>query len=185
MRIIAGAFRGMRLHGPKGDKVRPTIDRVREAIFSMLTPEVQDARVLDLFAGTGAMGLEALSRGAAISVFVDQSADSVRLIRENIGLCRAELKSRVIREPVLSAIRRLASQNELFDIIFLDPPYGKGFVQETLEILEEVAQADAVVIAEHYLKDVLPETLGPWTKDRERRYGDTLISIYSRGCSTQ
>ena len=97
MRIIAGAFRGRRLHGPKGDKVRPTIDRVREAIFSMLGPDIPDARVLDLFAGTGAMGLEALSRGAALSVFVDQSADSVRLIRENIELCKAESQSRVIR----------------------------------------------------------------------------------------
>jgi 16S rRNA (guanine(966)-N(2))-methyltransferase RsmD len=185
MRIIAGAFRGRRLHGPKGDKVRPTIDRVREAIFSMLAPEIPDSRVLDLFAGTGAMGLEALSRGAALSVFVDQSADSVRLIRENIELCGAESKSRVIREPALSAIRRLASQNELFDIIFLDPPYGKGFIQETLEILEKVAQTDAIVVAEHHVKDESPATLGPWIRDRERRYGDTLISIYSRECSTR
>ena len=131
------------------------------------------------------MGLEARSRGAALSVFVDRSADSVRLIRENIELCKAESKSRVIREPALSAIRRLASQNELFDVIFLDPPYGKGFIQETLELLETVAQADAIAVAEHHVKDASPETSGPWVKDRERRYGDTQISIYSRGCSTQ
>ena len=151
----------------------------------MIAPEVPDAKVLDLFAGTGAMGLEALSRGAGLSVFVDQSADSVRLIRENIELCGVQSKSRVIREPALSAIRRLASQNELFDLIFLDPPYGKGFIGETLEILETVAQTDAVVVAEHHIKDVSPATLGPWNKDRERKYGDTLISIYYRGCSLQ
>ncbi len=185
MRIIAGAFRGRRLHGPKGDRVRPTIDRVREAIFSMLASEIPNAKVLDLFAGTGAMGLEALSRGAAFSVFVDQSADSVRLIRENIALCRAEAKSRVMREPAVSAIRRLATNDEFFDIIFLDPPYGKGLIQETLAVLDTVAEAQAIVIAEHHIKDSLPATLGPWVQDRERKYGDTLISIYSRECSNQ
>jgi 16S rRNA (guanine966-N2)-methyltransferase len=180
MRIIAGAYRGRRLHAPKGDKIRPTIDRVREAIFNIIAPEVPDARVLDLFAGTGAMGLEALSRGAALSVFVDQSAEAIRLIRKNVDLCGAGDRSLLLHESAPVAIRHLASRNELFDVIFMDPPYGKGYIEIALETLETVAQPDALVIAEHHVKDETPPIKGPWRKDRERRYGDTLISIYLR-----
>jgi 16S rRNA (guanine966-N2)-methyltransferase len=180
MRVIAGAFRGRRLHTPKGDKIRPTIDKVREAIFNIVASEVPDAKVLDLFAGTGAMGLEALSRGAAECVFVDQSDEAVRLIRENAALCGAQDKVRIIREAIPSAIRRLASKNELFDLIFMDPPYGQGHIEKSLGVLETVAGPDALVIAESHVKDETPTRLTVWSKDRERRYGDTLISIYSR-----
>jgi len=181
MRIIAGAFRGRRLHAPKSNRIRPTIDRVREAVFNMIAPEVPGAKVLDLFAGTGAMGLEALSRGAHFCFFVDKSSEAVSLIGENVQLCAAQDRSRIIHGPVASAIRRLGSENELFDLIFMDPPYGKGYIDKTLEIVGAVARNDAFVIAEYYIKDKPP--LVPvlvWQKDRERRYGDTLISVYSR-----
>jgi 16S rRNA (guanine966-N2)-methyltransferase len=181
MRIIAGAFRGRRLHTPKDNRIRPTIDRVREAVFNIIAEEVPGAKVLDLFAGTGAMGLEALSRGAHFCFFVDNGAEAVSLIRENVQLCGAQDRSRVIKGPVASAIRRLGSGNELFDLIFMDPPYGKGYIEKALEIVGAVARNDALVIAEHHIKDKPP--LVPvlvWQKDRERRYGDTLISVYSR-----
>ena len=126
MRIIAGAFRGRLLRAPKGNRIRPTIDRVRESIFNIIAAEVAGAKVLDLFAGTGAMGLEALSRGAQFCCFVDQGEEAVRLIRENVQLCAAQERSRIIQGPAASAIRRLGSENELFDLIFMDPPYGKG-----------------------------------------------------------
>ncbi|MHC1727185.1 MAG: 16S rRNA (guanine(966)-N(2))-methyltransferase RsmD [Syntrophobacteraceae bacterium] len=184
MRIIAGAFRGRRLIAPKDQKIRPTIDRVREAIFSMIAADVPDARVLDLFAGTGAMGLEALSRGAAFSVFVDQNAVAVRIIRSNIELCGARDRSRVVHEPAASAIQRLASKGELFDLIFMDPPYGKGYIGQALEALDVVAEKGALLIAERHKRDEAPQSLGPWIKDRERRYGDTLIALYSLEHST-
>jgi 16S rRNA (guanine(966)-N(2))-methyltransferase RsmD len=180
MRIIAGAFRGRRLHSPKGDKIRPTIDRVREAVFNIIAAEISDASVLDLFAGTGAMGLEALSRGAAGCVFVDQSDEAVRLIRENVALCGVQENVRIVREAIDSAVRRLVAKNELFDLIFMDPPYGKGQIEKTLGILDAVAGQDSLVIAESHVKDESPAHLTVWSKDRERRYGDTLISIYSR-----
>ncbi len=180
MRIIAGAFRGRRLHSPRGGKIRPTIDRVREAIFNIVASEVPDASVLDLFAGTGAMGLEALSRGALRAVFVDQDSEAVRLIRANVELCRASDRARIIQEPVPSAVRRLAAKNDKFDLIFLDPPYAKGLVEATLVLLDGIAEAGALVVAEHHVKDEAPPKLGIWSRERERRYGDTLVSIYCR-----
>ncbi|MFZ0943450.1 MAG: 16S rRNA (guanine(966)-N(2))-methyltransferase RsmD [Syntrophobacteraceae bacterium] len=179
MRIIAGAFRGRRLHAPKGNRIRPTIDWVREAVFNMIATEVPGAKVLDLFAGTGAMGLEALSRGAHSCFFVDNSAEAVSLIRENVQLCAAQDRSRIIHGPAASAIRRLGSENELFDLIFMDPPYGKGYIEKTLEIVGAIARDDALVIAEHHIKDKPPVVPAIWRKDRERKYGDTLISVYS------
>ena len=179
MRIIAGAFRGRRLHAPKSNRIRPTIDRVREAVFNMIAPEVPGAKVLDLFAGTGAMGLEALSRGAHFCFFVDKSSEAVSLIGENVQLCAAQDRSRIIRGSAASAIRRLGSENELFDLIFMDPPYGKGYIEKTLEIVGAIARDDALVIAEQHIKDKPPLVPAIWRKDRERKYGDTLISVYS------
>ena len=136
--------------------------------------------MLDLFAGTGAMGLEALSRGAQFCCFVDQGEEAVRLIRENVQLCGAQERSRIIQGSAASAIRRLGSENELFDLIFMDPPYGKGLIEKSLQIIGGVAQDDALVIAEQHIKDEPPKVSGIWQKDRERRYGDTLISVYSK-----
>jgi 16S rRNA (guanine(966)-N(2))-methyltransferase RsmD len=179
MRIIAGAFRGRRLHAPRDNRIRPTIDRVRESIFNIIAGKVSGAKVLDLFAGTGAMGLEALSRGARFCFFVDKEPEAVRLIRENVKLCAAQDLSRIIQAPVDAAIGRLNSENELFDLIFMDPPYGEGYLEETLAMVGAVAMTDAVVVAERYVKDEPPLVPEIWQNERERRYGDTLISVYS------
>ena len=168
------------MHTPKDKSIRPTIDRVREAVFSMIAAQVPGARVLDLFAGTGAMGLEALSRGARFCLFVDHGAEAVRIIRENIRLCVVQERSRIIQGPVTSVLRRLCSENELFDLIFMDPPYGKGYLEESIEIVGKIASDDALVIAERHVKDEQPAVPALWQKDRERKYGDTLISLYSR-----
>ncbi len=181
MRIISGDFRGRRLQGPDSAKIRPTSDRVREAVFSMIAPYVAQARVLDLFAGSGALGLEALSRGAAYCCFVDNGAEALRLLRANIDLCGARDRSRLLQATAPSALRLLESQNEYFDLVFLDPPYGKGLVEKVLEILGPVVGADALVIAERHVKDLKePISTPAWQTDRERRYGDTMISIYLR-----
>jgi 16S rRNA (guanine966-N2)-methyltransferase len=180
MRIVAGAFGGRRLHVPKGLEIRPTSDRVREAIFSIIGQAVSGAKVLDLFAGTGALGLEALSRGASEVVFVDQSLAAVKLIRDNIELCNVQDRVRVIHGSVNQAIHRLDVQGECFDLIFMDPPYGKGSIQKALVNLAAVAQSKSLVVAEHDSKDLLPSSLQEWTKTQERKYGDTTISFYLR-----
>lgn len=180
MRIVAGAFRGRRLNTPKGLKTRPTSDRVREAIFNIIAPHLAGARVLDLFAGTGAMGLEALSRGAESAVFVDESSDAVRLIRSNVTLCGVEDRTRIVQGSVEQALKRICSAGDLFDVIFLDPPYGKGYVEKALPHAAAAARLEALAVAEHHVKDVLPESAGGWARFRERRYGDTVISFFSR-----
>lgn len=178
MRIVAGDFRGRKLHTPKDAQIRPTTDRVREAIFNIIASQVPRAAVLDLFAGTGALGLEALSRGASRAVFIDRSPEAVRLIQANIELCRAKDRAKVLKGPILPVIQRLAKQEEAFQLIFLDPPYGKGYIEETLLQLDKVAQDDALVVAEHHIKDVLAQHLGEWIRTQERRYGDTAISFF-------
>ncbi len=180
MRIIAGTFGGRRLFPPKGPAIRPTADRVREAIFSIIGPAVAGAEVLDLFAGTGAMGLEALSRGASRATFVDQSRHAVQLIRLNVELCGMVDRTSVIQGSVDQVIRRLAAQREAFDLIFIDPPYGRNTIQQTLPILGEVARPETIVVAEHGSRDLLPVQLQEWSQTGERHYGDTMVSFYMR-----
>ncbi len=180
MRIVAGEFRGRRLHTPKGEGIRPTADRVREAMFSIIGSRLPDAMVLDLYAGTGALGLEAISRGAASAVFVDQNPAAIRLIRSNIQLCGAEGRSRIIQASVQRAVRQLAGEALAFSLVFLDPPYGRGHVDSILPDLHRIADASTMVVAEHHAKDILPSTCGKWVRTQERLYGDTAISFYMR-----
>ncbi|MBP8645829.1 MAG: 16S rRNA (guanine(966)-N(2))-methyltransferase RsmD [Syntrophobacteraceae bacterium] len=180
MRIVAGAFRGRRLLTPRGLHIRPTSDRVREAMFSILAPYLPEARVLDLYAGTGALGLEALSRGAVRSVFVDDHPEALRLIRANVKLCGVEDRAEILSGPVDRVIRRLACRGEGFHLIFLDPPYGKGLLEKSIPELVPLAFPQALAVAEHGAGEVLPECLGDWVRVEERRYGDTMISFYRR-----
>ncbi|NLI80743.1 MAG: 16S rRNA (guanine(966)-N(2))-methyltransferase RsmD [Deltaproteobacteria bacterium] len=182
MRIVAGEFRGRRLDSPRTRKIRPTPDRVREALFSMLAQELPGAKVLDLFAGTGALGLEALSRGAAFSVFVDNDPEALRLIYSNIRRCGVEVRTRVIAAPAEAALSLMADEGSVFDLIFMDPPYGKGHLETLLPQLHRIAGAATLVIAEHHTKDILPPTCGIWLRFKQRFYGDTAISIYSPLC---
>jgi 16S rRNA (guanine(966)-N(2))-methyltransferase RsmD len=182
MRIVAGTFRGRRLLAPRGQEIRPTSDRVREAIFSIIGPAVAGARVLDLFAGTGALGLEALSRGAEEAVFVDQSVKAVRLIRSNAELCGVLGRVSIVHEPINQALRRLGGRGKTFDLVFMDPPYGKGFVQKTLSDLAGVARDETLVVAEQGARDLLPPPLEEqdWLRVQERKYGDTVVSFFVR-----
>lgn len=134
--------------------------------------------VLDLFAGTGALGLEALSRGASQAIFVDQSHEAIRLVRSNIARCGASDRAEVIHASAEGAIRQLAGRGALFQLIFMDPPYAKGDVERILPRLDLLADTGALVVAEHGVKEALPERFGPWHRILERRYGDTAISLY-------
>lgn len=185
MRIVAGEFRGRRLHAPKGMSIRPTSDRVREAIFNIAGPCLRNVRVLDLFAGTGALGLEALSRGAAQAVFVDDAAEAIRLISVNIKICGVQERTLVVRGAVGRVLDRLVrnGQKEPFDkfqMVFLDPPYGHGHVEKTLGLLTQLTAQGALVVAEHHTKDLVPARLGEWVLSQQRKYGATIVSFYMK-----
>jgi len=168
MRIVAGRWRGRRIRPPDDTRVRPTADRVREAWMSIVMPYLGDARVLDLFAGSGALGIEALSRGAASADLVEVSASGVRAIRENAELLGAGDELRVHRADALRFIEKLEPRT--FDIAFADPPYGHGLARAVAERWLSVPFA-AVLGVEHAAKEPMPE-------GDTRRYGDTAITFY-------
>lgn len=179
MRIIAGEYKGRRITAPENDRVRPTTGKVKEAVFSMLMNDIYDAVVVDLFAGTGNLGLEALSRGARKCYFGDNSRESLKLINENISHCGAEERSVVIPgtyERVLDRIREKA------DIFLLDPPYRDGLLTDAIERIAELdlLADDGVIVAEHHSDEKLPDTLSGFTKLKEKRYGTILVNIYGK-----
>jgi len=179
MRIIAGEYRGRRLLAPEGKDIRPTTDKTREALFSILMNEIPDARVLDLFAGTGALGIEALSRGAAGCTFIDQSRAAVRLIRENLAACGPEAERRAC--VCAGDFRRvLAGLDEPFDIILMDPPYGQRLWRPAMEIIAEnrLLTPGGVLVCEHRREEELPGEIVGFVRQKERRYGISKLSIY-------
>lgn len=182
MRVIAGTARGRRLATFQGTDIRPTPDRVREALFSMLLSRLgslQGARVLDLFAGSGAMGIEAISRGARHAWFVDNSAQGQATIEKNLQLSGLADRATLIDASVTDVLPVLASQGP-FDLIFLDPPYAKGLAPATLEriLALDLLAPDGMISAETGAKEVMPATLGNLEKTVEKRYGSTSIHLY-------
>ncbi len=179
MRIIAGELRGRRLVPVRG-RMRPTSDKVREAIFHILDQSVRETWVLDLFAGTGALAFEALSRGAREAVLVEDHPAALRVLRSNIQVLALENRTRVIPAPVRVALKRLKVQAEKFGLVFLDPPYGRGLVETTLVLLEAstLLLASARVVAEHSCRENPPEGLKVLQLSDLRRYGDTCVSFY-------
>ena len=181
MRIIAGALKGRILSPVKG-RTRPTAARVREAIFNILGAAVAEARVLDLFAGTGALGIEALSRGAAAAVFVEDHPEALKGLRRNLETLGLVERSQVLPLPAAAALRKLSARREPFGLVFLDPPYGGGVAQATLIALAaaNLLLPGAWVVAEHSRRETLPETAGVLGQRTLRRYGDTQVAIYVR-----
>lgn len=159
------------------NRVRPTTDKVKEAIFSILMNEIYGSNVLDLFSGTGNLGLEALSRGAEHCWFCDSSRDSLKLIRENITYCKANERSTVLAGDFRKVLARITTQ---MDIILLDPPYGMDMLPECFDLISEydLLAENGLIIAEHRKEEQLPEELGKYSKIKERKYGTVVISIY-------
>ena len=180
MRIIAGALKGRRLVTPKGDTTRPTADQVRIALMDTLMPRLPGARVLDLFAGAGGVGLEALSRGAAEVVFVERDARAVAALRENVAALGVAAAARVKRGDVLRELEGLYRTGERFDVVFLDPPYDAGLVETTLESLGGggLLLAEGWVIAQHFTKRAPAERVGSLFAFRTRRFGETTLTFY-------
>jgi 16S rRNA (guanine966-N2)-methyltransferase len=179
MRIIAGAFKGRRLAPVKG-RIRPTAAKVREAVFSILGPGVGGLRVLDLFAGTGALGIEALSRGAAAAIFVEDHPESLKVLRRNLEDLALADRTTVWPLPVTTALKQLAGRGESFGLAFLDPPYGGPDAVSALTALAglPLLAPGARVVVEHSRRESLPEVCGGLTRLTVRRYGDTQVAFY-------
>lgn len=179
MRIIAGRLRGRRLATVRGP-IRPTSARVREAIFNILGEEIRGGRVLDLFSGTGALGIEALSRGAQIAIFVEQNSAALQVLQKNLENCGLTEVSRVISRSVSQGLKQLAAQQQQFELIFLDPPYGRGLATAALALLAKsgVAAPGSRIVIEHGRQEELADIYLSLNRDDERRYGETIVSFY-------
>ena len=181
MRVIAGTHRGRRLRGPQGTALRPTSDRVREALFSILGNRLPNSRVLDLYAGTGAIGIEALSRGAAHVMAVESRAASLALLRHNVTDCQMTQAVTIQARTVQQFLTRPELWQGPYDIIFADPPYDavRDLEQMIPRIGAGLGTSDAWLIIEHASKSSLPETLGPLRFLKRYVYGDTSLSLYA------
>ena len=179
MRIIAGDFKGRKLVTPKNYDVRPTGDKVKGSIFSMISSYIYDAVVIDLFAGTGNLGLEALSRGARKVYFVDKSNVSLDIVKENIEKLGVEDLSNVVN---LTFDRALDNIDECADIIFLDPPYNKGLIKLSIEniISKDKLVAEGIIVAEHSIDEIVEDLPLELNLLKEKTYGDTIVSIYKK-----
>jgi 16S rRNA (guanine(966)-N(2))-methyltransferase RsmD len=179
MRIISGVSKGRRLATPKNQILRPTSDRVKESIFNILREQINGKTVLDLFAGTGNLGIEALSRGAKKAFFVEKGRQALRLIQRNLTQCRLEDQSEIIPKDVNRAIGILKQRRESFDLILMDPPYASGLIKRTLMKLNSnpIYHKDSILVIEHDRRELLPPQLDGWDLIREQRVGDTVISF--------
>lgn len=180
MRVIAGKVRGLTLKTIDGDSTRPTRDMVREALFSILANDIPDASFLDLFAGSGAMGIEALSRGAAFSMFVDLNPKCVRVIKENLEKAKFVETSEVYNTDYKKAIQKLSE--DMFDIIYVDPPYNKEMGIDAINRLSEknVLKDGGVIILETDTNEVVPDEIGRYEKFNYKRYGRNILSLFRR-----
>ena len=181
MRVISGEARGRKLLSPKGLAVRPTGDRFRETLFDIIGPDIRDSAFLDLFAGSGAIGIEALSRGAESAVFVDNSPDAVRVIEKNIDLVRYRGRSLVLGTDCLEALRSLSEKGRSFDYIFMDPPYRLNLCTAVLRAIGDLSllRAGGLVIAEQASDEELPEAAG-FVRSRIKEYTATRFVFLIR-----
>ena len=191
MRVIAGAFRGRRLVAPRGNRVvRPTADRVKESVFGILRERVIDANFLDLCAGTGNIGIEALSRGAKHVTFLERDPRCIKVIAENLRACglpttpdaahESTGKICLLRRDVVKGLTYLERQAAVFEIIYFDPPYDTGLYATCLALLAENAllHTNGTLLVEHAKRSVMPDTIGRLTRSRQTNYGDTVVSFY-------
>ncbi len=177
MRVITGSAKGKRLETPAGRDVRPTPERVKEGLFSALHFDIEGRRVLDLFAGSGQLSVEALSRGAATAVLVDKAAVSVKAASNNIASCGFSEVAKVVQSDYASFC---AMSNETFDIVFLDPPYNEGLLIPALKAVMPLVSDYGFIVCEHPPEVVLQEEIGGFCISKQYRYGKVLITVYRR-----
>lgn len=184
MRVISGIAKGRRLFPPRDRQVRPTSDRIKEALFSIIFSQrgdLDEASVLDLFSGTGNLGIEALSRGAARAAFVDNRRESLDLIRKNLHCTGLEESAEVAALDAFAAIEEFAAHGRRFDLIMADPPYGRGLAEKLLlhPSLASLLSDNALLVIETSDREELPETCGALSRCDKRIYGDTAIAFYT------
>ena len=179
MRVITGKARGIQLKTPQGMLTRPTADRVKEALFSIIRFDIANAKVLDLFGGTGQLGFEALSQGAETAVFVDAREEACGLIRENLKKTHLESQASVVRADYMEYLRRCREQ---FDIIFLDPPYAEVFLENALNQITEIdiLHSGGIIIAERPVGKELFQEFPHYSRSKDYKYGKTLLTIYRK-----
>lgn len=179
MRVITGKARGVNLKTPDGMQTRPTTDRVKEALFSIINFDIPGANVLDLFGGTGQLGIEALSRGAKSATFVDAGDAACRLIRENLKRTKLEAYGKVVRSDYMEYLSRCREQ---YQIIFLDPPYAEVFLENALKRITEIdiLQSGGIIVTERPLGKELPWEFEGYTRSRDYKYGKVLLTIYRK-----
>ena len=179
MRVITGTARGRKLKELSGLETRPTTDKVKESLFNIIQFDIEGRRVLDLFGGTGQLGIECLSRGAASCTFVDIRKEAAALIRENVALCGFQDRSRVVQGDYLAF---LTGCREKFDLVFLDPPYGAGMLEKALEAIAkiDIMTENGIIVCESAAESALPELAAPYAKGRDYRYGKIKITLYHR-----
>ncbi len=179
MRVITGSARGRRLKELEGMETRPTTDRVKEGLFNILQFDIEGRRVLDLFAGTGQLGIECLSRGAASAVFVDRRADAVKLIRENLKVTELTDRARVVSGD---SMEYLKSVREKFDLVLLDPPYAADLLENAISHLArfDILAPHGILVAEHPVEKAMPALAAPYRLHRTYRYGKISLTVYRR-----
>ncbi len=179
MRVITGTARGRRLNELKGNETRPTTDKVKESIFNIIQFDIEGRHVLDLFAGTGQLGIECLSRGAERATFVDARSDAVRLIRENLKVTELADRATVLTADYATM---LSAAKEKYDLIFLDPPYETKLLDRSLELISQfdILREHGIIVCESPQDKTLPELSEPYSKYREYRYGKIKITVYHR-----
>jgi RNA methyltransferase, RsmD family len=176
MRVITGSARGRKLKTPVGYDVRPTTDSVKEAVFNIIQADIEGRKVLDLFAGTGQLGIEALSRGAESAVFIDSDSESLKIVKENLSLCG--FKATVIKTDAVSYLENCGT----FDLIFIDPPYDSGLYDKVLEKINlfDILSDGGIIIVECRRENQLPDMDSPYRKLREYNYGKIKIASYTK-----
>lgn len=182
MRVITGLARGRKLKELPGMSTRPTTSRVKESVFNIIQFDVEGRRVLDLFGGTGQMGIEALSRGASSAVFTDVNKEAVAVIRENLETCGLSKQGQVVHSDYLAYLSRC---KEKFDLIFLDPPYASGFLEKALETIAtiDIVSENGIIVCESDLRKELPSLPHPYEFGKEYRYGKIKVTTYRRSIS--
>jgi len=182
MRVIAGKYKGKRLVAPKGFDARPTADRVKESLFSILRDEIIDSDFLDLFAGSGNVGIEALSRGTHSATFIDKNRISIKSIIANLERCELQNAPNVtvLRMEAIKALGYFSKRNSVFDIIFLDPPYHSELLEKSLHKISDcgILSQTGTIVAEHHRSQILPDKIGQIRLVRQKQYGDTMLSFY-------
>ena len=179
MRVISGKARGVNLKTPAGTATRPTADRVKEAVFSIIQFDLPGATVLDLFGGTGQLGIEALSRGAKNAIFVDERDDACKLIRENLKRTKLEGEGRIIRSDYSAFLK---STSQKFDIIFLDPPYAEVFLENSLNLITQIdiLQSGGIIVTERPVEKELLLDFTGYNRSKDYKYGNTLITLFRK-----